>query len=82
VGLFCTVVEIDAVLQRLIPDVEDNDGVADCVFELDTEPDTVLVVITLRVLIFDADNVTVAVVVLDLLAEPEYVDELVVLLLS
>ena len=81
-GLFCTVVEIDAVLQRLTPDVEDKDGVADCVLELDTEPDTVLVVITLRVLIFDADNVTVADDVLDLLADPEYVDELVVLLLS
>lgn len=82
VGVFCTVLEIDAVLQRLLSDVEDKEGDADCVLELDTEPDTVFVFITLRVLTFVDDRLTVADEVLDLLADPEYVDELVVLLLS
>lgn len=82
VWVFLTVYEVVTVGLRLLAEVNDKEGEADCVFELDTEPDTVFVFITLRVLTLDDDNVTVAEDVLDLLEDPEYVDELVVLLLS
>ena len=82
VWVFLTVFVTVPVLLRLTLEVNDKEGDADCVFELDTEPDTVFVFIILRVLILDDDIVTVADDVLDLLADPEYVDEVVVLLLS